>query len=88
MRTTWTLPLQFFVRECICDKEEDRLQCSRRHIPWDKGSEIGWLLKMQYLESDGSNFETMSVTDRKPVEISKRHGVIWHKVRGCPEQRP
>ena len=26
---------------------------------------------MQYLESDGSNFETYSVTDRKPVEISK-----------------
>ena len=26
---------------------------------------------MQYLESDGSNFEIYSVTDRKPVEISK-----------------
>ena len=26
---------------------------------------------MQYLESDGSNFETYSVMDRKPVEISK-----------------
>ena len=26
---------------------------------------------MQYLECDGSNFEIYSVTDRKPVEISK-----------------
>ena len=26
---------------------------------------------MQYLENDGSNFEIYSVTDRKPVEISK-----------------
>ena len=26
---------------------------------------------MQYLESDGSNLEIYSVTDRKPVEISK-----------------
>ena len=26
---------------------------------------------MQYLESDGSNFEIYSMTDRKPVEISK-----------------
>ena len=43
----------------------------RGHIPWDKGSEIGWLLEMQYLESDGSNFEIYSVTDRKPVEISE-----------------
>ena len=36
-----------------------------------KGSEIGWLLEMQYLESDGSNLEIYSVTDRKPVELSK-----------------
>ena len=26
---------------------------------------------MQYLESDGGNLEIYSVTDRKPVEISK-----------------
>ena len=51
MRTTWTLPLRFFVKECILTiiikEEEDR---SDR-----VGSEIGWLLEMQYLESDGSN---------------------------------
>ena len=29
---------------------------------------------MQYLESDGSNFEIYSVTDREPVEISKNRG--------------
>ena len=29
-----------------------RSQLSRGHIPWDNGSEIGWLLEMQYLESD------------------------------------
>ena len=35
-----------------------RLLCDvGAHIPWDKGGEIGWLLGMQYLESDGSNLE-------------------------------
>ena len=28
---------------------------------------------MQYLESDGSNLEIYSVTDRKPVEFSKNN---------------
>ena len=66
MRTTCTLPLRFFVKECILTiiikEEEDR---SDR-----VGSEIGWLLEMQYLESDGSNLGIYSVTDRKPVDIS------------------
>ena len=70
MRTTWTLQLQFFVRECILTRKR-KIQWLRGHIPWDKGSEIGWLLEMQYLESDGSNYEIYSVTDRKPVEISE-----------------
>ena len=67
MRTTWTLPLRFLVKECILTiiikEEEDR---SDR-----VGSEIGWLLEMQYIESDGSNLGIYSVTNRKPVEISK-----------------
>ena len=66
----------------IDNEEEDRSD-RVRHIPWDKGSEIGWLLEMQYLESDGSNFEIYSVTDRKPVEISKnRHNMAKARFLG------
>ena len=47
----------------IDKEEEDRSdRVGTGHIPWDKGSKIGWLLEMQYLESDGSNFETYSDT--------------------------
>ena len=40
---------------------------------------IAWLLEMQYLEGNNSNLEIYSVTNRKPVEIKTRTGVIWQK---------
>ena len=53
------------------DKEEedrsDRVGTYRATM----GGEIGWLLEMQYIESNSSNLEIYSVTNRKPVEISK-----------------
>ena len=43
----------------------------KKHIPWNKGGEIGWLLELQNLESDSSNLEIYSVASRKPVQIRK-----------------
>ena len=84
MRTTWTLPLWFFVKECILTRKRKIAVIAWVHtVGWDKGSEIGWLLEMQYLKSDGSNLEIYSVTDRKPVEISKnRRNVAKAKFLG------
>ena len=78
MRTTWTLPLRFFVRECIYWQGRGRSQWSRGHIPWDKGSEIGWLLEMQYLESNGSNLEFILWRIGSQWR-SARTGVMWQK---------
>ena len=44
------------------DKEEDRSdRC--RHIPWNEGSEIGWLLILKNLECDNSNLKIYSVAN-------------------------
>ena len=71
MRETWTLSLQFFVKECIIDEEEENRSDRVGTYRVEKGGEIGWLLEMQYLESDSSNLEIYSVTNRKPMQISK-----------------
>ena len=48
-----------------------RAKCSRRYILWDERCKIGWLLKLEYPESNRSNFETNSVANRKPMQIRK-----------------
>ena len=70
MRTTWTLPLQFFMKEYILTKKKKIAVIAWAHT-WDKGGEIGWLLEMQYLKNDKSNLEIYSMSNRKPMKISK-----------------
>ena len=80
MRTTWTLPLQFSAREWILTRKKKITVITWAHT---MGGEIGWLLEMQYLERDSSNLEIYSVTNRKPVEISKnRRNVAKARFQG------
>ena len=48
-----------------------RAECSRRYILWDERCKIGWLLKLEYPESNRSNFKANSVANRKPMQIRK-----------------
>ena len=46
-----------------------RAECSRRYIFWDQRCQIGWLLKLEYPESNCSDFKANSVANRKPMQI-------------------
>ena len=48
-----------------------RAECSRRYIFWDERCKIGWLLKLEYPESNRSDFKANSVANRKPMQIRK-----------------
>ena len=48
-----------------------RAECSRRYIFWDERCQIGWLLKLEYPESNRSDFKANSVANRKPMQIRK-----------------
>ena len=48
-----------------------RAECSGRYISWDKGCKIGWLLKLEHLKSNRSNFKTNSVVNRRPMQVRK-----------------
>ena len=43
-------------------QERGGSQWSCRHIPWNKGGKIRWLLELQNLECDSSNLEIYSAT--------------------------
>ena len=46
-------------------------ECSHRYILWNERCKIGWLLKLEYSESNRSNFKANSVVNRKPMQIRK-----------------
>ena len=60
------------------DEEEDWSDQSSWHIPWDKGGEIGWVLKLLNLESDSSNPETILRRTRSQSRL-ERMGVMQQK---------
>ena len=45
--------------------------CSGRYISWDESCKIWWLLKLEHLKSNRSNFKTNSVANRKPMQFRK-----------------
>ena len=57
--------------ETHIDKTESRAECSHRYIFWDERCKIGWLLKLEYPESNRSDFKANSVANRKPMQIGK-----------------
>ena len=72
MKKIWRLRWRFYVGEVNTYRQNwSRAECSRRHIPWDERCKIGWLLKLEYPESNRSNFEANSVANRKPMRIRK-----------------
>ena len=48
-----------------------RVECSRRYISRDESCKIGWLLKLEHLKNNRSNFKTNSVANRKPMQVRK-----------------
>ena len=73
MRTIWFLPLRFSVQghKLTRKRKIKVIVLGCRHIPWNKGAKIGWLLELQNLECYSSNLEIYSVTNRKPMQIRK-----------------
>ena len=53
------------------NKEEEDHSDRVGTLPWNEGSEIGWLLELKNLECDSSNLKIYSVTNRKPMQIGK-----------------
>ena len=78
MKKTWTLPLQFFVRDCILTRKKKIAMIAWAHTVGQGRRDKVWLLEMQYLESNSGNLEIYYVMNRKPVEITKI-GVMWKK---------
>ena len=53
------------------DKEEDRNDRVGTYRGIRAAIEIGWLLELENLESDGSNLEIYSVANRKPMQLRR-----------------
>ena len=78
MRMIWTL-LCFPCKDTHWQGRR-RSKWSCRHIPWNKGDKIGWLLELQNLECYSGNLEIYSVTNRKPMQIRKNKRFVGETI--------